>query len=388
MESSTPPAFLDPREIARSCAEAGLPDAPTQTLLDLARRIVADPAICAAVCEAHHRVYETREDYAALTKQADALMGADADRLHALFVLDCIRLVREKHARRGVPSEISRAVNQRHAVAWLNRAVEQRGDVGIADWIPGWCRTIGSGELYRLGRLEFVLEAWDYPFRAYTNIRTNQAIVLAEAGQQFADDGYQAGPATWTATLTEVDDRVVGTPISPAGYALRKQVRLPAAEWRVALKRGDPVLDMHVPAEGALTVEALRDAMRQAEEFFDNYYPQRPFVAYICDSWLFSPQLEAMLPPNSNILRWQRQGYLLPNEEDRESFLTFTFGAKTIDLATAPQNTRLRRAVVAHLAANGRLCCGLWVLLRGDLPQFGAEPYRQASAQAIGRVSL
>jgi len=47
-----------------------------------------------------------------------------------------------------------------------------------------------------------------------------------------------------------------------------------------------------------------------------------------------------MLPSDSNILRWQREGYLLPNEEDRQSFLTFTFGAKTIDLATAPQDTR------------------------------------------------
>jgi hypothetical protein len=192
---------------------------------------------------------------------------------------------------------------------------------------------------------------------------------------------------TWTTTLSEADDGVTGIAISPRGYALRQQVRLPAADWQLALKHGDPVLDMHVPAEGALTLEALRDALGQAETFFDHYYPQRRFVAYMCDSWLFSPQLEAMLAPSSNILRWQREGYLLPGEEDRESFLSFSFGAKTIDLATAPQDTRLRRAVVAHLAGNGRLCCGAWLLLRSDLDRFGAEPYRQASAQAITRAS-
>ncbi|HEU5103368.1 MAG TPA: acyltransferase domain-containing protein [Roseiflexaceae bacterium] len=380
------PPFLDLREITRNCAEAQLGEAATQTLLDLAQRIVATPAVCAIVSAAHHCVYETTDDYTAATQQADAVMGAEADLLHALLVLDCIRLVREKHAQRGVPSEISRAVSQRHAIAWLRDAIEQRGHVGISDWIPGWCRTVGSGELYRLGRLEFVLKAWDYPFRGYANTHTHKAIVLAEAGQQFNDDGYFGGSVTWTTTLSATDDAVIGFPISPEGYALQQQVRLPATEWHLALKHGDPVLDIHVPAEGALTIEALRDALRQAETFFDHYYPQRPFVAYVCDSWLFSPQLQAMLPPDSNILRWQREGYLLPGEDDSESFLTFTFGSKTIDIATAPQDTRLQRAVIAHLAANGKLYCGSWVLLRSDLNRFGTQPYRQAFARAITRV--
>src|SRR6185295_9003772 len=104
--------------------------------------------------------------------RADAALGAEADLLHALLVLDSMRLVRQKQAARGVPSEISRAVNQRHAAAWLRGAIERSGQVGLADWEPGWFRTIGSGELYRLGRLEFVPEAWAYPFRAYANIHT------------------------------------------------------------------------------------------------------------------------------------------------------------------------------------------------------------------------
>ena len=41
-KSMTPP-FLDAREIARNRAEASLDEAATQTLLDLAQRISADP---------------------------------------------------------------------------------------------------------------------------------------------------------------------------------------------------------------------------------------------------------------------------------------------------------------------------------------------------------
>jgi hypothetical protein len=154
----------------------------------------------------------------------------------------------------------------------------------------------------------------------------------------------------------------------------------------MVLGQGDPVLDMHIPGEGALTLDTLRDALSQAKAFFDQYYPECPFVAYACDSWMFSPQLEAMLPAESNILRWQREGYLFPADDDEGSFLLFTFGSAIIDLATAPQDTRLRRAIIAHLAGGGALRSGRYLLLRTDLSRFGEQPYRQASEQAITRL--
>src|SRR5262249_29378687 len=118
-------------------------------------------------------------------------------------------------------------------------------------------RTIGSGELYRLGRLEFVLRAWDYPFRVYANSQTHEVIVLAEAEQRFTSDGYLVGSTTWTSTLTESDDAVIGIPISPRGHALPQSVRLPRSAWRMVLSQDDPVRDMHVPGEGALTLNSL-----------------------------------------------------------------------------------------------------------------------------------
>jgi len=385
---STIPPFLDAREITRNCADANLGEATMQILLDLGQRISADPDLRSIASAAHHCVYEIKEDYTAALHQADTAFGSQADLLHALLVLDSMRLVREKQQARGVPSEIAQAINQRHAVAWLNHAIATRGDVGIPDWMPSWFRTVGSGELYRLGRLEFILQAWDAPFRAYAHRQTHEVIVLAKAGQRYTQDGYLAGSTdtAWTASLIETGDALIGVPISPRGYALPNRVRLPRSEWHMVLGQGDDVLDMHVPGEGALTLDVLGDALTQAEAFFDKYYPERPFAAYVCDSWLFGPQLEAMLPKESNIVRWQHEGYLLPGHEDSESFLLFMFGSRTIDLASAPQDTRLRRATVTHLASGGVLHSGRYLLLRSDLSRFGTQPYRQASEQAIARV--
>ncbi len=248
---ATPP-FLDAHEIGRNCADANLDKTATKTLLDLAQRINAEPDLYSVTTSLHHSLYETREDFTAALSRADASFGAEADVLHSLLILDSMRLVREKQHVRGVPSEITRAVNQRHAVSWLNNAIAERGSVGMLEWGPSWMRTIGSGELYRLGRLEFILYVWDYPFRAYTNIHTHEMIVLAENGQHFTADGYRAGITTWTSTLVDTHDAVVGIPISPRGHALPQLVRLPHTEWQLALSQGDHVLDCMFPGKAHL----------------------------------------------------------------------------------------------------------------------------------------
>ena len=381
MDVTTPTlAFLDQREIAYNCTQAGLGEIAAQALREIARRIDADPQLRQVASAAHQRVYDTNADFADVLRQADAALGGDADLLHALLVLDSIRLVRERHAARGVSPDISLAVNQRHAIAMLREAEAQGDRIGIADWLPGWFRTVASGQFYRLGRLEFFLKLWDYPARVYTHVRTQEVMLLAEAGQRFTDDGYLTGDLSWTSTLIEDADAIIGTPISPRGAALPQPVRLPRDEWQLALGPGDPVLDLHIPAEGALTLAAIRDALAQAEPFFDHYYPEQKSVAYICNSWLFSPELETLLAADSNILRWQHEGYLFPMDSGGDDFLTFTFGAKSIDLATAPRDTRLRRAVIAHLERGAILRCGGYLLLRRDLGRFGSQPYRNAPA--------
>jgi hypothetical protein len=382
MDATTPtPAFLDEREIARNCAQAGLGEAATQALRALARRNSADPQLLRIAAAVHQRVFETNDDFSDVVRQADVTLGAEADLLHSLFVLDSMRLVRERQAARGVSPEIALAVNQRHAIWWLKDA-EQRGQLGIANWMPYWLRTVASGHLYRLGRLEFFPELWNYPARAYRHVRTQELVLLAESGQRFTDDGYLAGDLTWTSTLIEDDDAVTGMPIAPSGAALPQRVRLPRDEWQLALGPGDPVLDMHIPAEGALSLDAIREALAQAEPFFDRYYPEHRFVAYTCSSWLFSPQLEAMVGSDSNIVRWQREGYLLPSDSGTDDFLTFTFGAGSIDTATAPRDTRLRRAAIARLERGEILRSGGYLLLRRDLGRFGSQPYRRSSAIA------
>jgi len=368
---------MDEQLIAQHGAEAGLGAATIQSLRAFARHISEDQQLVASV--AHHAIYDTDTDFTQAVRVADTAFGTDADLLHALFTLDCLRVILERQAERGIPPSLAVASFQRHAGGSL-RTAEARGNVASVDWVPSWLRTLASG-LYWLGRLEFVPMTFAYSQRVYRHRQTGEVIALAEAGERFSDEGVAVGTPSWVSTLIETDDTIVGTPLAPQGIALRQVVRLPRNEWELVLKAGDAVVDLHVPGEEPLTIDALREAHTQAATFFGHYYhyPERPFVAYTCDSWLFSPLLEEMLGPDSNIVRWQHEGYLLPDDSEGEDL---------VELAKAPRDTRLRRALRDRLAQGKLLYCGRYLFLRQHLDRFGQQPYREASARAIARLTL
>ena len=74
------------------------------------------------------------------------------------------------------------------------------------------------------------------------------------------------------------EDRVV--------LALRHEVRLPTARWRQVLAPGDPVLGLHMPPGSPLDFALCGESLQGALEFFPRHYPDQPFRAFACESWL------------------------------------------------------------------------------------------------------
>jgi hypothetical protein len=381
--------FLDPAEIHRNCAEAALSAAATQVLLDIAARITNEPALLAIATQAHHALFELRaEDDAPIFRQTDAALGDEAGRFRALLVLDSIRLIRERQAARGVPAAISHAVMAHHPIGTLQDVIERTGRVDLGSWIWSWYGVVGSGDLHQLGRLEFFHKACDYPWRAYTHDATGETVVMLDAGVPLTEEGFTADNLTWESQWHETDATITGNAVSPLGFAVRAPATLAKDHWRLALGPGDIVLDLHIPGDTPLTLDSIRDAWERSEAFFDHYYPGNPFKAWVCDSWLFSPQIQHMLPAESNIVRWQNEGYLIPNDSGPDDFLNFTFGTTAIDPATAPRNTRLRRSVLEHLERGQEpLRSGNYLYLRRDLPRFGTQPYQVSSARTIALLT-
>jgi hypothetical protein len=384
--------YLDPNTINRSCADAELDDAHRIVLQRTAAAIAASEPLCKLIDLVHQRTYHglsidpARAE--ALKIDLVATYPGSPGELAGVIALDSVRLARERQTVRDIPAESTRQLHLRHAQYLLNEHRRKHGASGsVRPSYLFWFGIVASGELCRVGLLEYAITPNRYAVHAYAHRQTGAVIALSAPGQKYDDEGFQVGPLTWEAALQESEQTITGHPISPLGYALRQPLALPSADWACVLAPGDCVLDMHIPEGNTLHLEDIRTSLLQTEMFFARHFPEcPPFKAFVCESWLFSTLLEAFLPAESRIVAWQREHYLCPigDQGDGEhSFKAFVFGDSAIDLATAPRTTRLQRAVSDHAMAGRPFRTGSAFLLRQDLARFGTQPYRAASQQAI-----
>jgi hypothetical protein len=119
---------------------------------------------------------------------------------------------------------------------------------------------------------------------------------------------------------------------------------------------GDTAIGLHVPDAGPLTPEAVGASLDEARAFFARHFPDEPYTAFSCGSWLLDPQLREYLPEGSNIVRFQQMFELVPYEEkdgpDADvEVLRFVFRTLSTPLDQLPRRTALQRAIIDHLRA-------------------------------------
>lgn len=129
------------------------------------------------------------------------------------------------------------------------------------------------------------------------------------------------------------------------------------------------VLDTHIPATTSLTPEAVDSSMTAAAPFFARHFPDCPATAFACTSWLLDPTIGELLPPSSNLARFQRRWTLAESGyRSDESVLYFAFNVRSdpedpVDPRTLTVTTSLQRAVVDHLIGGGH-----WSAWSGTAP--------------------
>ena len=186
----------------------------------------------------------------------------------------------------------------------------------------------------------------------------------------------------WTSRLLINKDCVLGTPIHPTGIALKREISLPLPMWELILCSGDPILEIHIPAGSRMDFDACGDSFHQAVDFFPRYFPDRPFKAFCCTSWLLNTQFQDMLSDDSNIVRFQREFYLFPIFSGGKSGFERIFGRDLHSVSNAPRNTRLQRAVLKHLQAGGYLRSGGGLLFVENL-NWGTQVYQKSSTEIL-----
>ena len=372
--------FLQADVAADSCRTVSLPEEAVAPVQEAARRLDSDGPLQALVWLAHRALFAVakRPDHSPWTR-LEGQLGEAAPSFYLLVALSGLPRARALHDARGIPEEV-RCDTYLDIALWAQEYHAEHGVWGIRAGLLGWFMNHLWGELYRIGRLQYMLRPFPGRLLAFRNTGTDEVVALAEDGLQFRRDGQCDGTndvfdeEPWTSRLS-VDERGArGNPISPKGHAVRTEVFLPADHWEQALARGDTVLDMHIPAAEPMAYDACGASMRAAPEFFRAYFPEMPFKAFSCTSWLLDSQLPALLPPSSNLVRFMQELYLWPRLGNGEQTFERVFSGVPADLTKAPRDTTLRRAILDHVLAGGQMRSGGMFLLTGDL-DWGRQVY-------------
>lgn len=376
------PPFLAPDTISQTRLLARLPQEADPVLHSLARQIIASQALLQLAWHCQLLLCKYLDYDIATIRQwpeLNAALGKDAGAFYLLIGLAAIPHIRAIHKKRDIPEAISLDTCGRHYPETVGRYRDHHGgQFGVKPSALYWLRNYIRGDLYRLGRLEYMLRPFGGRLRVFRHQHTRAVIALAADGSAFDGEGLATQPDTcnaWRAELLEQNGTISGYSIAPHGYAQPQPITLSLDEWQPALSPGDMIFDVHIPSGGHMTLASCRESMQQALDFFPRYFPDTHCAGFACGSWILNPQLAQIYRPDSNIVLWQRELYLYPIPSGDRSGLVFVFGKDEIDIQSAPRDTSLRRALLDHMAIGGRLIGGGMFILREDFSFFGTQPY-------------
>jgi len=381
--------YLQEAYVREACAWLGASACVSDLLvkaLDLFRQI---PAARRLAWHCHYCIFISPVEDAIRDKQAASWLELP-EHLHpqallfyAIVFLSGLGYVRKYQAARGIPESVTRDTLS-DLELWIEKNYKRFGRWRFAE--KRWLIRHFTNRIFKLGRLQFALEIFPSPLRAYRHKMTRQIVLLSESGYKFRQDGQYDGasgvldPQAWTATLQADERTIQGQRIMPEGCARPEQITLAADEWQVVLRNGDAVLGVHIPEIGAMDSELCQDSFRQALQFFPRYFPDRYFYAFTCYSWLCNSVFDRLLPETSNIRKFQREWYLFPVPgANSDGFFVQLFGRTFSDWNDVPQTSSLLKAVVRHLKAGGQLNTGGALVFPEDL-DWGRAVYRVGSS--------
>ena len=302
---------------------------------------------------------------------------------YLLIVLAGFPEIEKSYAKLGLPEHYALDAFQYTSGAIDEFAAGHNGATGLSARKMHWYRFYLNGVLFRLGRLEFMIQdPLPYLPAAYQRKSDGKVIALARHGWKFSDDGLMLfaddsnEKIYKTATIVNDGKFISGIPINPAGYAeVDRTATLDLTEYTPLWNSWDLVPGIHIPGGGGMTPEAVKDSLIQALDFFPRYF-QRKVAAISCFSWIFNPDFEQELP-DSNLAKFMQQVYLLPFASVGVEGLQFVFGRTDKDWRDYPADNTLRKAFHNLRKQGKRLKAGAMFIEKDGIEAFGSMLYRK-----------
>lgn len=214
-----------------------------------------------------------------------------------------------------------------------------------------WYQRLIRGDIYDIGCLQVELRV---PFTEQACLfrsKEGQYLALAReckihpSGRMLGCRGFEESEQAWEPAITETDDAWEGYAYNTLGFVENKKLRLEKTQWEIAVAPADPCISLHIPSRARLDNEAVTESLAQIKEFLRFYFPDYPYKAIFCSSWILNPALTDMLPRESNLSRFCRRFLPMTQVAAGNDVFHFVFrlADPPADLAVLEERTSLQQ---------------------------------------------
>lgn len=323
-----------------------------EAVLRSARVVRQNPAMCLLICllEKWIRDGNDPEDP---SYTPPAAKGPGLDFLHLFPVIptmpESVAFLRQRNA----PEDVIADSLQEYDASTAG-AVRNTGTPSFSCGRLSWLCNVVWNRFVHIDRFKYDLpDTFIEGARVYEN-DSGETVVMAHnvqvhrSGRFLGSVGHEDPEGSFYAQVQETETEFIGHR-AVEGIVETALTALPKAQWHLCLCETDKVIRIHIPKEGSFDKKTIMDSYVRARKVFAECFPDHPYKAFFCSSWLMSSDLHGILKPTSNILGFQEPFTRLPFKSTGTLVFSFAFdnvGAVIpTDIDALPENTSLQRAV-------------------------------------------
>lgn len=221
-----------------------------------------------------------------------------------------------------------------------------------------WTTTYKNADLFTIGRFNFEIRRnCDLKMRAFVN-KNGEIKILMEDGIKVHESGLISGSAgakddknSFETKYCETEEYFEGNPVTESdARIINEKIQLKKSDWKLLCAPGDNYISVHIPGNGTFAPDVVESSINSGREFMKKLYPETDFKAFMCISWLLSPELKQILKPTSNIISFQNRYNKFPVLCSGLDIFNFVFGKpisslSEVDFKSLSEDSSLKKAL-------------------------------------------
>ena len=221
--------------------------------------------------------------------------------------------------------------------------------------------------ILRIGRLTYqVLSFKDY-CEVYED-EEGKRTILALPNYTYNEQGYQDVTSSFRPVYKKNGDMVLAHTFDEKGLLSEKALEYDLKKLTKVYSPGDKVITIHIPGDGKLSPELVEQSLKDAEVILGKCFAKYHWKGFVCQTWFLDTQLREVLPPESNMLKFQdRFDLVMAGDNRNHSLFEHIFRVKPTDLSNLVPKNCFQEVMLQRAVEGKKMYWGFGILKRDHI---------------------